>query len=331
MPEVSVIIVNYNGHQFLGPLFESLSRQTHPANEVLMVDNASTDDSVRFVRDRFPWVKIIESPSNVGFAEGCNIGVANSHGQYVGLLNPDAVADQNWLAELVAALDADENVAGADSKIYRAENHTMIEEAGAGFNNLGYLWPLGFNQPDTGQFNEPAQVPAFTACAGLLRRRAFDGMPLFDGSLFMYNEEFELTLRLRGKGYSIVYVPASVVYHRGSKSVAQVSRNPRLFKRFYHDRNRVKILMKYYPIAVLLRSLPLIFLSLAYGDWQFLRYGGPLYLIRAKAAQIQYAFQGLIERLRGHNVSAEKWLPWMTNHGIRDMFALRARDQKQYP
>ncbi|MEK6325023.1 MAG: glycosyltransferase family 2 protein [Acidobacteriota bacterium] len=324
MAKVSVIIVNYNGHHFLGELFKSLARQTLPADEVILVDNASADGSVEFVRASFPWVKVIAWPTNVGFAEGCNIGVANAQGEYIGLLNPDCVADERWLAELVQALEGNENIAGADSKIYRADENTVIEEAGAGFNNLGYLWPFGFNQPDTGQFSAITEVPAFTACAGLLRRQAFEGEQLFDRRLFMYNEEFDLTLRLRSRGYSIVFAPTSVVYHKGSRSVAQASQKPLLFKRFYHDRNRIKILAKYYPVSVLLRSLPLIFLSFAYGDWQFLRYGGPLYLIRAKAAQVQYAFQGLIERLRGPNIKAEKWLLWMEYHGLRDMLALKA-------
>jgi GT2 family glycosyltransferase len=324
MAKVSVIIVNYNGQLLLGELFESLARQTRLADEVIMVDNASADGSVEFVRGRFPWVKVIAWPTNVGFAEGCNIGVANALGEYIGLLNPDAVADERWLAELVQALEANENIAGADSKIYRADEHMVIEEAGAGFNNLGYLWPFGFNQADRGQFSAMTEVPAFTACAGLLRRRALEGEPLFDRRLFMYNEEFDLTLRLRSRGYSIVFAPTSVVSHRGSQSVAKASQKPLLFKRFYHDRNRIKILAKYYPVSVLIRSLPLIFLSFAYGDWQFLRYGGPLYLLRAKTAQVQYAFQGLIERLRGPNIKAEKWLLWMEYHGLRDMFALKS-------
>src|SRR5881396_3311539 len=117
---ISVIIVNYNGRRFIRDLFESLARQTRPADEVIMVDNASQDDSVQFVREYFPWVKVIAWPTNVGFAAGCNIGVANARGQYFGLLNSDAVADERWLAELFYALDGDDNIAGAVSKVYRA-------------------------------------------------------------------------------------------------------------------------------------------------------------------------------------------------------------------
>jgi GT2 family glycosyltransferase len=268
-------------------------------------------------------VKVVVCPINHGFAEGANIGVENSDGEYIALLNSDTVADAQWLAELVEALEGNESIAGADSKIYRAGEYPVIEEAGAGFNNLGYLWALGFNQSDTGQFSSMTEVPAFTACAGLLRRRAFEGEPLFDANLFMYDEEFDLTLRLRSRGYSIVFVPTSIVHHKGSLSVAQKSKKPLLFKRFYADRNRVKILAKYYPVSVLLRSIPLIVLSLAYGDWIFLRHGGPFFLIRAKTAQFRYAIEGLVERWKGHGVKAEMWLPWMENHGMWDMLAFK--------
>src|SRR5947207_12234201 len=106
-PNVSIIIVNYNGRHFLAELFDSLAGQTRPADEVIMVDNASSDGSVDFVRERFAWVKVIAWPTNAGFAEGCNIGVANARGEYIGLLNPDSVADERWLAELVRALEKD--------------------------------------------------------------------------------------------------------------------------------------------------------------------------------------------------------------------------------
>ena len=140
MAKVSVIIVNYNGESFLGELFESLARQVRSPDEVIMVDNASTDKSVSYVRQHFPWVKVVASPINSGFAGGSNIGVANAEGEYIALLNSDTVADERWLSELVEALEENENIAGADSKIYRAGEYPVIEEAGAGFNNLGYLW-----------------------------------------------------------------------------------------------------------------------------------------------------------------------------------------------
>ncbi|MEK6325046.1 MAG: glycosyltransferase family 2 protein [Acidobacteriota bacterium] len=324
MAKVSIIVVNYNGRHVLGELFESLVRQTYPADEVIMVDNASSDGSVGLVRDRFPWVKVVVSPTNTGFAEGNNIGLANAHGEYVALLNNDTVVDEQWLAQLTKALDEDERVGAAVSKIYLAADESIIDCAGAEFNNLGLVWGRGSNQLDEGQFDSVSESPSLTACAALLRRSALRGAPLFDRRLFMYYEEFDLALRLRGHGYTIRYIPTSVVHHKRSQAVKGATTKAVLFQQFYGNRNRIKIVMKYYPPMVLLLSMPLILLSLAYWDWRFLREGGPRLFLRALAAQTQYAMQGLFERLRGNTVSPEAWLPWMKHQSLRQVLALKS-------
>jgi GT2 family glycosyltransferase len=323
-PKVSVIIVNYNGQHLLGDLFDSLAKQTRPADEIIMVDNASADDSVEYVRRHFSWVEVIVSNVNTGYAEGNNIGLANASGEYIGLLNSDTAVDERWLAELIKILDADENVAAAVSKIYLASETATIDCAGAEFNNLGFVWGRGTNEPDHGQFDSVMSVPSLTACGALIRRGALQEEPLFDSRLFMYYEEFDLALRLRGRGHSIVYVPTSLVYHKRSQTVQKVGQ-PLLFHQFYSNRNRVKILAKYYPLSVLTRSLPLILLSLVYCDWFFLRKGGPRFFFRAVSAQIRYALQGFTERLSGGYVDSRQWLPWMSKQGLREVLALRSK------
>jgi GT2 family glycosyltransferase len=325
MADVSIIIVNYNGRACLGELFESLAAQSHPADEVTMVDNASSDGSAEFVRKSFPWVTVIVSPTNTGFAEGNNIGAAHTKGEYIALLNSDTVVDEGWLAELVQMLDSDQSVGAAVSKVYFATDKPVIDCAGAEFNNIGFCWGRGSNEPDQGQFDTIAEVPSVTACAMIVRREALDGAPLFDRRLFMYYEEFDLALRLRGAGYLIKYVPTAIVYHKRSQAVKHASQQPRLFHLFYTNRNRVKILAKYYPCSELLRSLPLILLSLAYCDWIFLRQSGLVFFSRAIAAQVKYAWQGFIERLRGSGVKPDRWLPWMTKQGLREVIALRSK------
>jgi GT2 family glycosyltransferase len=158
----------------------------------------------------------------------------------------------------------------------------------------------------------------------LIRRSAFENEPLFDPRLFMYYEEFDLALRLRGHGHSIVSVPTSVVYHKRSQSVQKVSQ-PLLFHQFYSNRNRIKILAKYYPAGVLFRALPLILLSLIYCDWVILRKGGPRLFFRAVASQVHYAVQGLVERFRGGSVDTSQWIPWMKKQDLREVLALRSK------
>src|SRR5688572_13233203 len=117
MPKVSVIIVNFNGRHLLGELFESLARQTRPADEIIMVDNASADGSLEYVRESFPWVKVIASKTNVGFAQGNNIGLEIAQGEYVAVLNNDTVVEERWLEELIQALDDDDLIGAVVSKI----------------------------------------------------------------------------------------------------------------------------------------------------------------------------------------------------------------------
>lgn len=324
MPTVSVIIVNYNGQHLLGKLCESLARQTFLADEIILVDNASIDGSVDYVRQHFPRVTVIPLPTNTGFAGGNNAGFAKAQGEYIALLNSDTIVDERWLVELVQAIDVDESIGAAVPKIYLASAYPRIAQAGAEFNNLGNIWGRGFYQVDEGQFDTVMEVPALTGCSAIVRRQALQGEPLFDQRFFMYHEELDLTFRLRSRGYSIVYVPTSIVHHELLQSVKQHSQRPHLFQQFYCNRNRAKILTKYYPLSVLIRSLPLISLSFIYWNWIFLRNGGVVFFLRAVLSQIGYALEGFSERFRGRSVSAEKWLPWMKTQGLREVLAVRA-------
>jgi GT2 family glycosyltransferase len=239
-------------------------------------------------------------------------------------LNSDTVVEERWLSELVKMLNTDETIGAVVSKIYLATKTPTIDCVGAEFNNLGFVWGRGTNEPDRGQFETVMEVPSLTACAALIRRSAIGTEPLFDSRLYMYYEEFDLALRLRGRGHSIVYVPTSLVHHKRSQSVQKLSQ-PRLFHQFYSNRNRIKLLAKYYPLAVLLPALPLILLSLIYCDWLFLRQGELRLFIRAVVSQVHYAGQGLLERFRGGSVDTRRWVPWMTKQGLREVLALRSK------
>ncbi len=324
MPNLSLIIVNYNGRRHLDALCDSLARQTRPADEVIVVDNASTDGSVAHLRAHHRWVTVIALKENVGFAEGNNIGAVHATGEYLALLNNDTVADEHCLAELLATIEPDPRVGAVVAKIYRAADYPRLDCAGAEFNNLGYNWGRGANQLDRGQYDTPEEVPALTACALVLRRAALNDQPLFDPQLFMYYEEFDLSLRVRGAGYSIRYAPRAIVHHKGSQSVRGVTNRPILFQQFLGNRNRVKLLAKYYPLPTLLLNLPLIALSLAYWDFVFVRDGSLRFGLRAIAAQFAFARQGLRERRQQPANQAAGWLPWMTQQGLRDLFALRS-------
>ncbi len=323
MSFISLIIVNFNGRSFIGELLESVASQSRPADEVLLVDNASTDGSLDYIRQYFPWVKIISLDSNLGFAQGNNTGLAVAKGDLIALLNSDTIIDKDYLLEMSKALEADDRVGAVVPKIYDQDSTLKFHCAGAEFNNLGHCWGRGFNQEETGQFEVLTEVPGVTGCAALLRRSALQGETLFDPEFFMYLEEFELSLRLRSRGFAIQFVPAAIAMHRGSQSVRQVTPHVGLFGQFYGNRNRAKILTKYYPFSLLLKNFPLIFLSFLYWDFIFLRKAGPIFFLRAVAMQTLFAFKGSWDRVRGKGVPSKGWLPWMTHHGWKQLLTFK--------
>jgi GT2 family glycosyltransferase len=328
---ISVVIVNFNGKHLLGALLESLSRQTKPADEVILVDNASTDGTVDYVSQHFPWVRLIQLQENVGFAEGNNVGLAQAGGDYIALLNSDTVVADDYLATMCNALDVDANAGAVVPKILRLRadpgEPPIIECTGAEFNSIGLCWGRGANERDLGQFDLPTEVPALTACATVLRRSALAGEPLFDRRLFMYYEEFELSLRVRGRGHTIVYEPTAIVHHKGAQSVKNRAHKPLLFTQFYANRNRVKLLAKYYPPSVLIRNFALIFLSLAYWNTYFLIHGGPILCLRALSAQLTYALQGISERVQGGSTDATSWLGWMIHERLSELLTRKSKLQ----
>ncbi|HNL27885.1 MAG TPA: glycosyltransferase, partial [bacterium] len=140
-PLVSVVILNYNGRRFTDTLFESLRRTTYPHVEWVMVDNASSDDSVSYTREKFPWVRIIETGANLGYTGGNNVGILQSKGAYVVLLNNDVEADPDWLTHLVNAAEADASIAALQPKLQSMINKGFFEYAGA---SGGFIDPWGY-------------------------------------------------------------------------------------------------------------------------------------------------------------------------------------------
>ena len=323
MGKISLIIVNFNGRSFLGDLLKSVDAQSRRPEEIILVDNASTDGSVEYIQFNFPWVKIVSLDSNVGFAEGNNIGLTHTKYDYIGLLNSDTIIDKNCFAEMAKALDSDPKLGAVVPKIYGKEGFPTIHCTGAEFNNIGHYWGRGFKQNDHGQFDVATEVPGITACAALVRREALGGEALFDPDFFMYNEEFDLSLRLHCRNFPIKYLPQAIVFHKESQSVKKITDRPLLFSQFFGNRNRMKILTKYYPLSVLVQSFPLIILSLVYWNWIFLKENGWLFFFRAIISQAHYAFKGILERLSVQHDNRQNWLPWMKRHHLKDLLAFK--------
>ncbi len=250
-PFVSVILVNWNGKEYLGECLGSLRSQTFTDFEVVLVDNGSTDGSVEYIRSYFPeFSRIIRNVENKGFAKGNNQGIREARGKYIALLNNDARADSHWLEELVKAGEEDPLAGMLASKVYLQGRGRVIDNVGHLIYRDGLNRGRGRLEVDRGQFDKKEEVLFPSGCAALYRRAMLEEVGLFDEDFFAYGDDTDLGLKGRLAGWKCVYVPGAVVYHRYSQSSGPYSP----LKAFLAERNRVWIAVKYFPLSMLLKS-----------------------------------------------------------------------------
>lgn len=231
-PLFTVLIVNFNGARHLGPCLSALAAQTFPRHrfEVVLVDNASVDDSVARVARDFPWVQAVRQADNHGFAGGNNAGLPHVRGRYLVLLNNDTVADPHWLTELAAAVRPGMSAA---SKLVFAHEPGVVNSAGLELLRDGRGCDRGFRQTDRGQFETPTTVFAGCGAAVVFDAETLTG-PLFDPRYFVYYEDLDAFWRAELAGRLTHYVPRSLVRHVHGGSAGEESP---VF-RFHVERNR---------------------------------------------------------------------------------------------
>ncbi len=249
---ISVILVNYNGAKWLKPCLVSLLAQTYPAFEIVMVDNASTDDSVALVASEFPSVRIVASPTNVGFAAGNNVGIREAQGEFIAPLNTDTRAEPEYFEKLVAPM-ADARVGAVAPLMLEMERPDVVDAAGLYIDALGFAWNIGAGEP-ANRF--VTRQPVFGACAGaaLYRRKMLDEIGGFDDEYFGFYEDADLAWRAHNAGWQTVFVPAARVLHQHGASFGKM--NPR--KTYLLARNRWWTMFKNYPMPRFLLALPFI-------------------------------------------------------------------------
>jgi GT2 family glycosyltransferase len=246
-PLVSVVILNYNGKKFIDVLFESLYKTRYRPVEWIMVDNASQDDSVAQTRQKFPDVKIILSPNNLGYTGGNNLGIQSARGKYVVLLNNDVEVESDWLTHLVAAAEADDTIAALQPKLNSMINRGYFEYAGA---SGGFIDRWGFPflrgrifdtiEPDRAQYDDVREVFWASGAALFLRKAALDEAGWLDEIFFMHFEEIDLCWRLHLLGYKVKVIPQALVHHYVSASLPAAD-----FKKLYwNHRNNLIMLIK---------------------------------------------------------------------------------------
>lgn len=312
-PFVSVILVNWNGREYLGECLGSLRSQTFTDFEVVLVDNGSTDGSVEYIGSYFPeFSRIIRNEENRGFARGNNQGIRVARGKYIALLNNDARADSHWLEELVKAGEEDPLTGMLASKVYLQGRGRVIDNVGHLIYRDGLNRGRGRLEVDQGQYDGKEEVLFPSGCAALYRLQMLDEIGLFDEDFFAYGDDTDIGLRGRLAGWRCLYVPQAVVYHRYSQSSGPYSP----LKAFLAERNRVWIAVKYFPLSMLLKS-PF------YTLLRFLLQGYGALVGRGAAGKFsqEYSPFSLLKILLRAYVSASQGLPkmWRKRKEIRKL------------
>lgn len=288
---------------------ESLLHQSYDSYEIILVDNGSKDGSLEMIENKLGHlIRILKNKNNLGFAEGVNTGIRAAKGEFIALLNNDAVADKNWLKELVRGIEKSETVGMCASKIYL--NH--LEKA---FDNTGQLITrdgLGRGrarlEKDVGQYDREESVLCPSGCAALYRKRMLDDMKLFDKQFFIYAEDIDVGLQGRLMGYDCLYIPTALVHHKFSSSTGYVSP----LKAFYVERNRLWVVIKCFPLSHLIASPIYTFLRYLYNFSGVLRRQGP-----ASQYVKQGSFSSLVYVLLKVYLSTLIHLPYLIIHRMR--------------
>jgi N-acetylglucosaminyl-diphospho-decaprenol L-rhamnosyltransferase len=279
-PTISVIIVNYNGARWLTGCLSALTDDSTVSREIILVDNASSDESLEIAR-RYPDVRIAAQTRNLGFAAGNNAGARLARGEWLGFLNNDTVPRPGWLAALRRALDSDRTTALAAARLVYLHDPSIIDSAGDGWTRSGGAFKRGHGQPAT-RYDRPAEVFGACGAAFMIARRVFDELDGFDENLFLAFEDVDLSYRARLLGYRCVFVPEAVVEHAGSATLGRLSADAV----FFGQRNLEWVYLKNTPWPLLLVSAPLHAVYLLAAAAYFARCGRLRPFLRGKAAAL---------------------------------------------
>lgn len=274
--KTAIAILNWNGRKLLEEFLPSVVENSAEA-EVYVIDNASDDDSVAYLKSNFPTVKIIQNEGNFGYAKGYNMGLKSIDAEIICLLNSDVKVSENWIQPVLNLFKKDENIAAIQPKILDYKNPTHFEYAGAGggfIDNWGYaycrgrvFWTL---EEDKGQYDDTIQTFWASGACMFVRKNDFKGIGGLDEGFFAHMEEIDFCWRLNNSNKKVYYCGESTVYHLGGGTLK--NSNPK--KTYLNFRNSLWMLVKNLPEW---KAFPFVFARLSFDGLTslvFLRYEG---------------------------------------------------------
>ncbi|MBQ3512614.1 MAG: glycosyltransferase family 2 protein [Lachnospiraceae bacterium] len=250
--KATVVIPNYNGLKFLKPCLESLKNQSEQDYATIIIDNASKDGSIEFIKENYPEILLIENQENLGFSKAVNQGIAATKTPYVILLNNDTVVEKDFVKELVSAIEENPSYFSVASKMLSYRERDKVDDAGDMINLFGWSFQRGNAHSET-EYSEKKEV--FSACAGaaIYRMEILNRIGVFDPLHFAYLEDMDLGFRAKRYGYKNMFCPNAIVYHIGSATSGSSLSE---FKVRLTARNQVFLWYKNMPLLQLIWNLP---------------------------------------------------------------------------
>lgn len=242
-PLVSIVIINWNGGQIFKDCLESLVKVKYPKIELIVVDNASEDQSENFPLKykRFKQTRIIKNESNLGFAEANNQGVKYAKGKYILLLNNDTRVEKDFLSKLVSRIEKDSSIAVIQPKIFLMHENGYLDNAGSYLTKIGFLKHWGFMERDGPEFNKEREIFSAKGACMLIRKQVVDEVGLFDPKFVSYFEESDFCWRVWLANYRILFYPQAIIYHKLGFTIRRLNA---VKLNYHYYKNRIRSLIK---------------------------------------------------------------------------------------
>jgi len=248
--KLAIVILNWNGKKFLAQFLPTLIDSCDSNSQVIIADNNSTDDSIPYLKENFPSLRIIQNSSNGGFSKGYNDALSQIDAHYYCLLNSDIEVTPDWIDPIIKMMDDDSKIGAVQPKILSFYEKTKFEYAGAAggyIDYLGYPFCRGrvFEsiEEDFGQYDTPKQIFWATGAALFVRSDVYHHLGGLDEDFFAHMEEIDFCWRINNLGYKIMIEPRSVVYHVGGGTLPKNN----AFKTYLNFRNNLFLLLKNLP------------------------------------------------------------------------------------
>lgn len=290
-PNVAIVILNWNGRAYLEKFLPSVIASSYPNKQVIIADNASTDDSIPFLTRHYPQVRLITLPKNYGFAKGYNEALKQVQADYYVLLNSDVEVQPGWIEPIINLMEHDRSVAVCQPKLLMYDHKELFEYAGAAggwLDHLGYPFARGrifdICEEDRGQYNAIEPVFWASGAAMFVRSAVYHEIKGLDEFFFAHQEEIDFCWRVQLAGYKVYACPLSVVYHVGGGTLPKGNKR----KVFLNFRNNLIMLSKNLPYSQAWWKIPFRFVLDFISAFKSLFEGQGIYFIAVFRAHMAF-------------------------------------------